>query len=172
MICTQIDSYVKSLIRNLEMLWVVTLNDGTKVYSDYERPTTNDHPFIRLKKHCETNNRHINKVEALMFGAPHTIMLEDKNGLDGIFILRGSSKDIKIETGETGPSYKQLIVGLLREDEDIVDIKKFCWPENSIEPFNQTRLVTPENAKLMIFKNGSTKKTRESIQVALQRSDV
>lgn len=172
MICTHIDSYIKNLIRNLEMLWVATLNDGTKVYSDYERPTTSDHPFIRLKKHCEQNNQYVIKVEALMFGAPHTIMFEDKNGLDGLFILRGSSRDIKIETGETSPSYKQLVVGLLRDDEDIIDIRKFCWPENSIEPFNQTRLITPENAKLMIFKNGSTKKARESIQIALQRSDV
>jgi len=172
MICTQIDSYIKTLIRNLEMLWVATLDDGTKAYSDYERPTTTDSPFHRLKKYCEDNNKCIIKVEALMFGAPHTVMFEGKNGLDGLFILRGSSRDIKIETGETSPSYKQLIVGLLRDDEDIIEVRKFCWPENSIEPFNQTRLITPENAKLMIFKNGSTKKTRESIQIALQRSDV
>jgi hypothetical protein len=172
MICTQIDSYVKTLIRNLEMLWVATLDDGTKVYSDYDRPTVSDHPYNRLKKYCEDNNKFIIKIEALMFGAPHTVMFENSDGLDGVFILRGSSRDIKIETGEQGPSYKQLIVGVLRDNEDIIDVKKFCWPENSIEPFNQTRLITPENAKLMIFKNGSRKKTRESIQVALDRRDV
>ena len=172
MICTTIDSYIKNLIRNLEMLWVVTLNDGTKVYSDYERPTTIDHPFNRLKKYCEENNKFIVKIESMMFGAPQTVMFEDKNGLDGIFILRGSSRDIRIETGECGPSYKQLIVGLLREDEDVIDVRKFCWPENSIEPFCQTRLLTTENAKIMIFKNDSRKKARESVQIALNGSNV
>lgn len=172
MICTQIDSYVKNLIRNLEMLWVATLNDKTKVFSDYERPTTTEHPFFRLKKYCEENNKFITKIEAVMFGAPQVVMFEDPNGLDGVFITRGSSRDIRIETGESGPSYKQLIVGLLRDNEDIIDVRKFCWPENALEPFNQTRLITPENAKLMIFKNDSAKKNRQSIQVAIQRSDV
>lgn len=172
MICTQIDSYFKNLIKNLEMLWVVTLDDGIKVYSDYERPGVDLAPNLRLKKYCEDNNRFIVKVEAIMFGAPQVTMFEDPRGLDGVFILRGASRDIKIETGESGPSYKQLVVGLLRDNEDIIDVRKFCWPENALEPFNQTRLITPENAKLMIFKNDSAKKNRQSIQVAIQRSDV
>lgn len=172
MICTQIDSYFKSLIRNLEMLWVATLDDGTKVYSDYERPGVDEAPNLRLKKYCEENNRYVIKVDAIMFGAPQVTMFENPKGLDGVFILRGASRDIRIETGECGPSYKQLVVGLLRDDEDIIDVRKFSWPENALEPFNQTRLITPENAKLMIFKNESTKKTRQSVQVAIQRSDV
>lgn len=172
MICTKIDSYVKDLIKKLEMLWCVTLNDGTKVYSDYDRPGTCNHPWFRLKQYLEESGLYIVKVEAIMFGAPQTVMFENPNGLDGVFITRGTSKDIKIETGEAGPSYKQLVVGLLRDNEDIVDVKKFCWPENSIEPFNQTRILTNENVKLMIFKNDSNKKTRKSVQVALFGSDV
>lgn len=172
MICTNIDSYVKDLIKKLEMLWCVTLNDGTKVYSDYDRPGTTKHPWDRLKKYLSENNYYIVKVEAIMFGAPQTVLFEDTNGLDGIFITRGASRDIKIETGELGPSYKQLVVGVLRDDEDLIDVKKFCWPENHIEPFNQVRVLTQENVNLMIFKNDSTKKTRKNIQVSLFGSDV
>lgn len=172
MICTSIDSYVKDLMKKLEMLWCVTLNDGTKVYSDYDRPGTSEHPWNRLKKYLSENNKHIVKIEAIMFGAPQTVMFEDINGLDGVFITRGTSRDIKIETGEPGPSYKQLVVGVLRDDEDVIDVKKFCWPENAIEPFNQVRILTSENANLMIFKNDSTKKTRESVQVALVGGNV
>lgn len=172
MICSQVDSYFKTLIRNLEMLWVATLNDGTKAYSDYERPGTTEAPWLRLKKYCEKNNKLVVKIEAIMFGAPQVIMLEDQNGLDGVFIMRGASKDITIETGESGPSYKQLVVGLLRDDEDVIDIKKFCWPENALEPFNQSRLLTSENAKLMLFKNDSRKKARQSIQIALYGDNV
>ena len=172
MICTQIDSYVKDLIKKLEMLWCVTLNDGTKVYSDYERPGTLDHPWNRLKQYLSQNNNYIVKVEAIMFGAPQVVLFENKSGLDGLFITRGSSRDIRIETGELGPSYKQLVAGLLRDDEDIIDVKKFCWPENAIEPFNQQRVLTSENVNLMIFKNDSRKKTRKSVQVALVGGNV
>ena len=172
MISTQIDSYIKNLIRNLEMLWCITLNDGTKVYSDYDRPGIKEHPWNRLKQHCEITGLFITKVEAMMLGAPLTTMFEDLNGLDGLFVARGVSKDIKIETGEQGPSYKQLVVGLLRDNEDVIDVKKFSWPENQLEPFNQIRYITPENAKLMIFKNESTKKTRKAIQVAINGWDV
>jgi hypothetical protein len=172
MICSQIDSYFKTLIRNLEMLWIATLNDGTKAYSDYDRPGITEVPWLRLKKYCEDNNKFIIKIEAIMFGAPQVTMFEDENGLDGVFIMRGASKDITIETGECGPSYKQLVVGLLRDNEDVIDIKKFCWPENALEPFNQNRLLTSENAKLMLFKNDSRKKARQSIQIALYGDNV
>lgn len=165
MICTNIDSHIKNLIRSLEMLWVVTLNDGTVVYSDFDRLDL-PNPYIRLKEYCEQNKVFPVKIEAMMLGAPRTTMFEDPNGLDGVFILRGSAKDMQIETGE-GISYKQLIVGLLRDDCQIIDVKKFCWPENALEPFNQNRLLTPDNAKLMIFKHDSRKKNEKSVQVAL-----
>lgn len=107
-----------------------------------------------------------------MFGAPRTVMFEDENGLDGVFIIRGASRDLNLFTDEPGPSYKQLVVGLLRENEDIIDVKKFCWPENELEKFNQTRNLTPENVKLMLFKNGSTKKQKETVQIALNGATV
>lgn len=171
MICSIQDSYVKGLIRNLEMLWCAYLNDGTIVYSDYERPGL-DNPWNRLRNHCETNNLFITKIEVIMFGAPKTIMFENPDGLDGIFIVRGVSRDLNIGTDEPGPSFKQLVVGLLRDNEDIIDVKKFCWPENQFESFTQTRSLTLDNARLMLFKNDSPKKNRKSVQIALDGAGV
>jgi hypothetical protein len=171
MICDKIDQFVKDKIRNLDILWCATLNDGTTVYSDYERPNF-DNPWNRLRAYCADNNLFVTKVEVIMFGAERQIIFEDANGLDGFFIVRGSSRDINIGTGETGPSFKQLAVGLLRENEDVIDVKKYCWPQNEFEQFEQTRLLTPDNAKLMLFKNESAKKNRQSVQVALNGSSV
>lgn len=172
MICTHQDSYIKERIRSLDILWRVTLNDGTTIYSDYERPDNPRSPWLRLKDHCSDNNLFATKIEVIMFGAPITTMFENENGLDGFFIVRGSSKDLNLFTDEPGPSYKQLVVGLLRDNEDIIDVKKFCWPENELEQFNQTRILTPDNAKLMLFKNDSTKKQRETVQIALNGATV
>lgn len=170
MICTTLDPYIKQKIKELEILWCATLSDGTTVYSDYERPEL-DNPWNRLKRHCADNNLFVTKIEVIMFGAERHVIFEDEQGLDGFFIVRGASRDMNMETGE-GPSYKQLAVGLLRESEDIIDVKKYCWPQNEFEQFEQTRLLTEHNAKLMIFKNGSTKKTRQSVQVALNGASV
>lgn len=172
MICTSQDSYIKAKIKNLDILWCATLNDGTVVYSDYERPDNPRSPWIRLREHCQNNNVFITKIEVIMFGAPRTVMFEDENGLDGVFIVRGASRDLNLFTDEPGPSYKQLVVGLLRDNEDVIDVKKFCWPENELEKFNQTRNLTPENVKLMLFKNDSTKKQKETVQIALNGATV
>lgn len=166
MICTVQDSHIKNLIRSLEMLWVVKLNDGTLVYSDYYRPGTTEAPWHRLKKYCKDTGLYPVRVESLMFGAPRVVMAENEAGLDGIFILRGSAKDYDTESGE-GTSYKNLIVGVLDDYKDEISVTKFVWPDNRLEPFNQTRLVTQENAELMLFKNDSKKLDREVIRLAL-----
>lgn len=167
MICTEYNSYIKNLVRSLEMMWVVTLNNGVKVYSDHDNPAyPNQAPWHRLKDYCLDTGLFPVKVEALMFGAPKTVMAENNLGLDGLFIIRGSSKDFLMESGE-GTSYKQLIVGVLSDTSDNINVTKFCWPENALEPFNEVRQLTFENIELMLFKNGSKKRERESIQVAL-----
>lgn len=168
MICTEYNNYIKSLVKNREMLWCVTLNDNTKVYSDYYNPaySENDLPWHRMCRYCEQNNLFPYKVEVIMLGAPKIIMAENPLGLDGLFIKRGSSKDFLMETGE-GTSYKQLIVGVLDPAEDQINVTKFCWPYNEKESAHEIRKITPENAKLMFFKNDSKNKKRKSIQIAL-----
>jgi hypothetical protein len=170
-ICTSVDQHIKSLIRNVEILWKVTLNDGTVVYSDFYRPKIDLAPWLRLKNHCIKTNTFVIKVECIMLGVDPLVMFEDENGLDGILILRGSSKDITInDDGDPGIAYKHLIVGVLRADNDIIDVRKFSWPENVLEPFEQTRKLTIDNLKLMIFKNEQRReqlsKTLENIQVS------
>lgn len=169
MICTEYNNYIKTLVRNREMLWCVTLNNNIKVYSDYYNPSypIDDFPWYRLKKYCEQNNVFPCKVEAIILGAPRTIMAENPLGLDGLFIVRGASKDLLMESAEEGTSYKQLIVGVLDKKKDQINVTKFCWPENEREAGFEVRQITPENARLMFFKNGSKNKQRESIQVAL-----
>ena len=155
----------------MEMLWVCDINDGTKVYSDFGRPGVEGHPWDRLKSHCEQNNLCVTTVEVVMFGAPSLVLFQNDNGLDGLFVARGSARDINTATGES-TSYRQLVAGVLRDNEDIIDVKKFSWPINEIEPFAATREITPENAQMMIFKNDSPKKKRESVQIALDGSIV
>lgn len=171
MICTTIDPFIKEKIKNLEILWCVTLSNGTLVYSDYERPET-ENPWIRLKKYCADNNLFPTKVEVIMFGAERAVVFEDDNGLDGLFIVRGSGRDIDVGSGEPGLSYKHLVVGLLRNNEDVIDVRKYSWPQNEFEKFEQTRSLTEDNAKLMFFKNDSPKKTKQTVQVALNGTSV
>lgn len=170
MICTEYNSYIKNLVRSLEMMWIVTLNNGVKVYSDHNNPAyPNQTPWRRLKEHCAENNVFPVMVQALILGAPKLVMAENNSGLDGLFIIRGSSKDFLMESGE-GTSYKQLIVGVLSDTNDDINTTKFCWPKNALEPFNEVRQITFENIELMLFKNGSKKRERESVQVALNRA--
>jgi len=171
MICTAYNGHIKNLMRSLEMLWVVTLNDGTKVFSDYNNPAYPEAPWYRLKRYCQETGFYPVKVESFMFGAPSIVMAENPNGLDGLFILRGSAKEYDTVDGP-GASYRNLIVGVLSDYGDHIDITKFTWPENALDPFNQTRMVTKENAELMLFKNGSKKLDREVIRLALNGETV
>jgi hypothetical protein len=157
MICTRIDEHFKSLIRDMEILWSVILDDGTEVYSDYYVENL-DSPWVRLKEYCESNGRYIVRVNCIMFGADKFVMAYDPNGLDGVIVNRGLTKEISInDSGDPGVAYKHLVCGVLRPDTTIVDVKKFSWPENALEPFIQTRALTLNNLSLMIFKNERTR---------------
>lgn len=171
MLTTRIDEFIKASIKNLELLWKATLSDGTIVYSDYERPEV-PHVWERLRSHCQNNDLCVVKIEIIMFGTNVQTVFENENGLDGFFIVRGTGKDLNLSSEENGVCYKHLAVGLLRDNEDFIDVRKYCWPQNEFEQFEQVRSLTPENAKLMIFKNGSTKKNREGVQVALNGTAV
>ena len=166
MLTNEIDQFIKSSIKKLELLWKATLSDGTTVYSDYERPDV-PHVWERLKEHCKLKNLCVTKIEIIMFGANVQTVFENPDGLDGFFIVRGTGKDLNLNSDSEGMSYKHLAVGLLRDNEDIIDVRKYCWPQNEFEQFEQTRSLTPDNAKLMIFKNESEKKNRESVQIAI-----
>lgn len=166
MICTSIDSYIEDLCYNkLYISWVVTLTDGTKVYGDYDRPGF-ENPWIRLKKHCESNNVWPTEVKLHMFGAPAELFFEDPNGLDGLFIMRGMAKDQAMD-GSHSQSYQTLTVGLLRDDCSCIDVAKYTWPISNLEKRNSARVLTKENLENMIFKNDSKKRQHEEVQKLL-----
>jgi len=132
MICTKLDSFLrKKVMTDLEMTWEAELKSGVTVYGDYER-SGQDNPWNRLSKHCEENNDSIIKIKLLMFGAKKETFFEDENGLDGIFVLRGAAKE-QTMSDDSFRVYQTLTVGLLRDDCDSVDVKKYCWPNNEFE---------------------------------------
>jgi hypothetical protein len=157
---TQFDSHIKILVRKLEMLWTVTLNDGTKIYSDYER---DKNPFDKVKEYCTETGLYPVEVKSMMFGAPETVMFSNPDGLDGLFILRGSVKDVDLNSADNSISYKKLVVGVLNKDTNTIDVKKFCWPENEIDSNRETRKLTLDNLEMMYFKNGEEKNKLKSL---------
>lgn len=163
MICTAIDGYMEQLCyTELMISWQITLNDGTKVYGDYDRPGF-DNPWNRLKRHCRDSNLYPIKVELHMFGAPHEVFFEDENGLDGIFVMRGMAKDQAMD-GSHSQSFQTITVGVLRDDCSCIDVAKYTWPISQFEKRNSTRVLTTENLQAMIFKNGSKKREHPEVQ--------
>ena len=153
-------------MEDISMTWKCTLDDGTVVWGDYERPGVEISPWVRLQEHCAKNGRHICKAQVIVMGAPEEIVFEDENGLDGFFIARGFSRDIDMQTGE-GPTFQHMTFGLLEDNLEFVDVKKYSWPECEFEEFSQRRQATQENLSFMIWRNGETKKSSEQVQVTL-----
>lgn len=161
MICTVRDEHIRKLImEDISMTWKCTLDDGTVVWGDYERPGVETSPWIRLQEYCKDNSRCVCKAQVIVMGAPEEIVFEDEDGLDGFFIARGFSRDIDMQTGE-GPTYQHMTFGLLADDTEFVNIRKYSWPECEFEEFSQQRLATEENLSFMIRRNGETKKSIE-----------
>ena len=166
MICTVRDEHIRKLImEDVSMTWKCTLDDGTVVWGDYERPGVQKSPWLRLQKFCEDNGRSVAKAQVIVMGAPEEVVFENPEGLDGFFIARGFSKDIDMVTGD-GPSYQHMTFGLLNDNLE-VDVKKYSWPECKFTDFAQKRMITQENLSWMIWKNGETKKQNEQVQVTL-----
>lgn len=160
MLCTHRDGYFKKLIQtDLMISWKLELTDGTTVYGDYDRPNF-ENPWTRLKKYCEINNVVPKKIELHMFGAPRKVFFEDENGLDGVFIMRGMAKDQAMD-GSHSSSFQTLTVGLLRDDCSCIDVVKYTWPFDLFEKENQTRILTQDNIRYMIFKNEGKKQHPE-----------
>jgi len=163
MVCTTRDGYMRKLIQtDLMISWKITLTDGTIVYGDYDRPEL-DNPWYRLKDYCKQNNLLPAKVELHMFGAPSKVFFENEDGLDGLLVMRGIAKDQAMD-GSHSQSFQTLTVSLLRDDCSLIDVSKYTWPFNEFEQSVQTRELTHENLKNMIFRNDSEKLKNEKVQ--------
>lgn len=171
MICKTRDGYMKKIIRSdLIISWKITLKDGTTVYGDYDRPNF-ENPWTRLKKYCQENNTIPTRVELYMLGAPKEVFFEDENGLDGLLIMRGVAKDQAMNGGHS-QSFQTLTVSLLRDDCSCIDVSKYTWPINDFEQKRNTRTLTKENLKNMIFKNDSEKFRNEKVQELINGTTV
>mgnify|MGYP001287394028 FL=1 len=163
MICTKFDNYMQDFChRRLMMSWMISLNDGTTVYGDYDKAGY-ENPWNRLKRHCKKNDLFITKIELYMFGAPHEVFFEDENGLDGVFVVRGAAKNQNFD-GSFSQSFQTLTVGVLNENCSEIVVRKFCWPYNEFEQSHSTRGLSEENLNKMIFKNGSKKEQHPEVQ--------
>ena len=163
MICQTRDGYMRKLITtDLMISWKIVLTDGTVVYGDYDRPGL-DNPWFRLKDHCKQNDVVPKSVELHMFGAPKKVFFENEDGLDGLLVMRGMAKDQSMD-GSHSQSFQTLTVSLLRDDCSMIDVAKYAWPFNEFEKDRDVRVLTEENLKNMIFKNGSEKLKHPKVQ--------
>ena len=156
--------------RKMTISWQITLSDDTIVYGDYDKPDC-ENPWNRLSSHCKENDLCLTKIELYMFGAPHEVFFEDKNGLDGVFIVRGAARDQAID-GSFSQSFQTLTVGLLKDDCSEIDVRKFTWPFNEFEQASCVRGLSTENLRKMIFKNGSKKEQHPEVQKYLDGAAV
>ena len=171
MICQTRDGYMRKLITtDLMISWKIVLTDGTVVYGDYDRPGL-DNPWFRLKDHCKQNDVVPKSVELHMFGAPKKVFFENEDGLDGLLVMRGMAKDQSMD-GSHSQSFQTLTVSLLRDDCSMIDVAKYTWPFNEFEKDRDVRVLTEENLKNMIFKNGSEKLKHPKVQELINGTTV
>jgi hypothetical protein len=149
----EFDIYLKQIMKEKEILWVATLNNGQKVYSDYNRFGTGEasSPWIRLCKYMDARSLKTVKVEAMAFGAPLTTILEDANGLDGFFIKRGVIKDVVLESSLEPLQATRLVCGRYNKENDKIYVSIFNWPNNESFKNFEERIVTEENLQYMYF---------------------
>lgn len=146
----EFDIYIKELVKKKEILWIATLDDGKKVYSDYNREALGP-PWIRLCDYMDATGSKIVKLEAMAFGAPLTVIAEDPNGLDGVFIKRGVIKDVVLESSSDVLQATRLICGIYNKSTGNIDVNIFNWPDNESFKKFEERLVTQENLEYMYF---------------------
>lgn len=149
----EFDIYIKELMKNKEILWIVTLNNGQKVYSDHNRfgKDPSDSPWMRLCRYMDARALKAIKVEAMAFGAPLTTIIEDVNGLDGFFIKRGVLKDVVLESSSEPLQATRLVCGRYNKEQDRIHVNIFNWPNNEFFTNFEERLVTDENIMHMYF---------------------
>ena len=171
MICQTREGYMRKLITtDLMISWKIILTDGTVVYGDYDRPGL-DNPWFRLKDHCKQNDVVPKSVELHMFGAPKKVFFENEDGLDGLLVMRGMAKDQSMD-GSHSQSFQTLTVSLLRDDCSMIDVAKYTWPFNEFEKDIDVRVLTEENLRNMIFKNGSEKLKHPKVQELINGATV
>jgi hypothetical protein len=101
-------------------LWVATLNDGTVVYQDDERPGEFSSAWLRLKQNCALSNRWIIRLH-LQFRS--NIIHPLPENCRGYFF---SKKLIQFVGGKKFDFY---LIGHVLDNKDLVVVRTFKVPE-------------------------------------------
>lgn len=147
MICRGYNAHITELLMNQQVLWKLILDDNTEIWSDFDLPDHKD-PWTRAKQYCSNNKKDIVKVIIIPPGQPEIQVFQDDKGLDNIFLMRGTAKDIN-DTGES--IYSFVTFGKLEED-GLIHVRRFYWPECAFGTSEEIRELTPENEKLLFKK--------------------
>lgn len=146
MICTGYNSHITGLLMSQQILWKLILDDGTEIWSDFDMPDLED-PWTRARKYCNDNGKGIVEVRVIVPGQPENMVYRDENGLDKILIVRGVCKDIY---GIDEVAYGFMTFGKV-EDDGLVHVKRFYWPECAFGTSEELRKLTIDNEQLLFY---------------------
>lgn len=147
MICTGYNSHITGLLMQQQVLWKLILNDGTEIWSDFDIPNQKD-PWTRARQYCNNNNKDIIEVKVIVPGQPEYQVFRNESGLDGLLIIRGTAKDVN-DSGET--IYSFVTFGKI-EDDGLIHVRRFYWPECAFGTSEEIREITPENQNLIYYR--------------------
>lgn len=161
-VCTSFDSYLRNMTHNdITMTWQAKMSDNSNIWGDYERPGYKK-CWDRVTLHCKKNKIVPVSIKLYMFGMPEYVFFEDSQGLDGVSIVRGCSREQSLDGSHK--DFQFLAVSLLSPECDKVEVRKFIWPETELEPEKEFRIPTENTITNMIFKHDSQKAKHPEIQ--------
>jgi hypothetical protein len=147
MICKSYNQNIRDLIMvDKSVLWKCKLSNGEEAWSDF---IESKDPWTKLRRYCNNNNINILEVRVIALGIREQVVFENKDGLDGIIITGGMSKDI---TSDDSITFNYLAFGLLNKVSNKIEVKKFFWPECEFDTYEEIREITPENKNLIYYK--------------------
>lgn len=149
MLCKSYNPQIRSLMVDQKLvLWKCILSNGEEIWSDYYESQKD--PWIRLREYCYNNKIDIVEVRVLAYGIREQTVFQDDSGLDGVFIIRGISKDLS--GSSDGITYNYLAFGKLNNETNLVETSMFYWPECAFSERYEERVLTDENKRMMHFK--------------------
>lgn len=156
-VCQKWDAYMTDAChRKLMMSWEMYLDNGDRIFGDYDRPGYAP-CWERVKKFfAENPDVKAMGISVYMFGAPrHTFFEDEIFGLDGFSISRGIAKEQFMDGDSV--DYQFIVVSKMDYSGKKIDVKKFVWPYNEFEQGQTVRITTKDNVSEMIFQHGSEK---------------
>lgn len=147
-ICTGYNNHIIQLLSNQQILWKLKLRSGLEIWSDFDSPENGRDPWTRAKSYLGESNEDLIKISVIVPGQPETTVFSNEAGLDRVFIMRGSAKNI---TDSEETLYSFMSFGMV-ENDGLIHVKRFFWPDCAFLKSEEVREITPENEKLLYVK--------------------